>query len=83
MKYYKLYKDGKVQGESGLDQGEGWALLPVNPYGKYGAWDGKQWVEDVKAREADEAEDKFNELVDMEIRLMAMESVVEKIKLSE
>ena len=76
-KYYLLYEDGRVQGESVLDQGEGWVLLPACPYDN-GVWDGKEWVED-ESRKADEI---LKDLIRQEIEIMALERVLEKIKSS-
>jgi len=81
-KYYLLYEDGRVRGEAGIDQGPGWVKLPVNPYDHYGVWDGKKWIEDTAAREADEKDAALKEMVEREIQIMAYERVLNKIKSS-
>ena len=75
QKYYLLYKDGRIQGISELDQGEGWVLLPVCPF-EHGQWTGKEWVED-ESKKADEIR---KDLIRQEIEIMALERVLQKIK---
>lgn len=53
-----------------------------NPYDKYGVWNGKQWVEDVDARKADEKDAALKKMIELEIQIMAYERVLEKIKSS-